>query len=233
MDSKINHCVGSPIRLLFIGNSATYVHDLPGTLSRLAQKAGYPVECASNVKGGAELSKHADYSSELGQKALEMIRKGYDIVFMQDNGNCVSSEAMKLASRDAARILGAEIFASGAKAGLYVRPPYGHEKWGLDPFAQCHAFDTHFLEISQMLGSVNVYVNRAFAFAIRDTSYDPWGPDHAHISEYGAYLAVCTFFATIFNTSSAVLDANGLPPEDARVLQEIADKVALQGQAPW
>jgi hypothetical protein len=45
---------------------------------------------------------------------------------------------------------------------------------------------------------------------------------------YGAYLAVCVFFSTIFQASSAVLDTNGLPKEDAAALQAIADKIALR-----
>ena len=40
-------------------------------------------------------------------------------------------------------------------------------------------------------------------------------------------------FATLFQTSSTVLDPNGLPEADARVLQDIADRVALEGQSPF
>ena len=60
-----------------------------------------------------------------------------------------------------------------------------------------------------------------------------WGPDNAHTSVYGGYLADCVFFATLFGASATILDANGLPEEDARILQEIADKIALEGVIPW
>ena len=81
----------APRRILFIGNSATYVHDIPGTLRRLAGLAGYPIEVDSVVKRGYTLAQHADNDSEHGKKVLAAIEKGWDVVFLQDNGNCVTS----------------------------------------------------------------------------------------------------------------------------------------------
>lgn len=222
-----------PIKLLFIGNSATYVHDLPEMLCRLARQAGYPILCDSIAKPGVKVSFHADAATEHGQTVLQTIARGYDIVFMQDNGNCVSSDELRFASRQAYETLGAAIHAAGAKTGIYFRPPYGYEKWGMDPVGQCMAFDRHFSEIAEAIGSVNAYVNRAFAYAIRHTDFDLWGDDHAHTSLHGAYLAVCVFFASVFRSSSAVLDADGIPTEDARILQAIADRVVLDGELPW
>jgi len=221
------------LRILFIGNSATYVNDIPGTLVKLARAAGYPIEADSVVKGGATLSFHADASTEHGQRLLQTIENKYDLVFIQDIGNCISCEEARLESQNACETLGKAIAASGARIGIYFRPPFGYEKWGLDPFEQCKRYDEHFLSVSKTLTALNAYVNRAFAYAIQDTDFNLWGEDHAHTSRYGAYLAVCVFFVTVFNVSSKILDANGLPQEDARTLQEIADKVALNLENPW
>ena len=231
-DNQPKQCV-APLKMLFIGNSATYVNDIPGTLVELAKKAGYSLEADSIVKGGATLSFHASLDTKHGESILKAIRSGYDIVWLQDNGNCVSGEENRQASLKACNVLGTLIRDTGAKVGIYLRPPYGYEKWGLSPFEQCKEFDLHFLRAADELRSLNAYVNRAFAFAIRDTEYDLWGKDHAHTSSYGAYLAVCVFFATIFHTSAGVLDASDLPLEDTRALQEIADKVALNQEIPW
>ena len=226
-------CATSPIRVLFVGNSATYVHDIPDMLAGLAQKAGYKIECGSVVKGGATLSMHADVSSPLGQKALRAIEAGYDIVFLQDNGNCISSGEMRAKSKCATETLDAKIRASGARTGIYIRPPYGYESFGCDPVGQCREFDKHFGAIADSIDAVCAYVNRAFAYAIKSTDYNLWGPDNAHTSEYGAFLAVCVFFCTIFKVSSTVLDAVGISAEDAHNLQTIADKIALDGVIPW
>ena len=220
-------------RLLFLGNSATYVNDLPGTLCRLANEAGYPLVCDSIALPSVKTSFHADASTEHGQTVLATIRNGYDIVFLQDNGNCVSSDLLRTASENAYKTLAAAIHASGATAAIYFRPPYGTEKWGMTPFEQCREFDRHFSKIACEIDSLNAYVNRAFAYAIRNTSYDVWGPDHAHTGAYGAYLAVCVFFTAVFRVSATVLGTNGLAPEDACTLQEIADRITLSGETPW
>lgn len=228
MDQLFTKCE-KPIKLLFIGNSATYVHDIPKTLASLAAGAGYLVETKTIAIGGYTLAKQADSSTEHGKSVLDEIANGYDIVFLQENGNCISSDAMRGATEDACMVLDNAIRASGAVTYIYVRPPYGTDKFGYTPFEQCIEFDKLFGKISKQLGSENVYVNRAFAYAMKYLPYDLWGADHAHTSERGAYLAVCVFFSSLFHTTSAVLDPNGLPPQDACALQKVADKVALDG----
>ena len=214
-----------PKRILFIGNSATYVNDIPGTLSRLAKKAGYELECESVVKGGAMLSTHANPETALGASALEAIKKGFDTVILQDNGNCISTEERRAASARACKSLASAVKETGAQVAIYFRPPYGYDNCGYDPIAQCEEFDRHFGEIAESIGAISIHVNRAFAYAIKNTDVRLWGPDNGHTSEQGAYLAVCVFFAALFGTSPSVLDYNGLPEAEAKALQEIAFSV--------
>ena len=233
MDMKINTGVTRPLKVLFVGNSAVYVNDIPGTLHRLAAQAGFEVDCDSVVKGGVTLAMHADIDSEFGKNTVDAIEKGYDVVFLQDNGNCIRSDELRAACLEACNTLGKAIRRTGARASIYVRPPYGTEKWGYDPIAQCVEFDKLFGEASQELDLKNAYVNRAFAYAIKYTDLELWGEDHAHTSKIGAYLAACVFFCTIFNVSAKVLDSDGLPDEVAEALRDIADKVSLDGEDLW
>ena len=215
------------LKILFIGNSATYVNNIPQKLSFLASKAGYYLETKTIAKGGFKLSQHANSSTEHGKNVFDEISKGYDIVFLQDNGNCISSDVMRTASKDACEVLDSAIRATGAKTYIYVRPPYGYDSFGCTPFEQCVEFDKLFSEISDRLDTQNAYINRAFAYAIKHLNYDLWGPDHAHTGEYGAYLATCVFFSTVFHTTSTVLDPNGLSLKDAYALQKVADKIVF------
>lgn len=176
MSIQTNAKFPSPLRLLFIGNSATYVNDIPGTLKNLAEKAGYLIECERIVKGGAKLSFHADTSTIHSQTVLETIQKGFDIVFIQDNANCISSDQLKLESKQACEAFGKAIHASGARVGIYFRPPYGYKEYGLEPSLQCKVLDRHFSEITNTLDALNVYVNRAFAEAIQHTILICGGP---------------------------------------------------------
>ncbi len=216
------------MKILFIGNSATYVHNIPETLARLAAQAGYELETKRIVKGGYKLSQHADLDTEHGQLVRSEVEKKYDIAVLQDNGNCISSDEMRAACIRACHELTDAAQASGSRVYYYVRPPYGYEVWGRNPLEQCREFDCLFGEIAEEKGAVCVYVNRAFAYAVENTNIRLWGDDNAHTSEEGAYLAVCVFFATIFGKSATLLDSNGI--NEAKMLQEIADKVVFKGE---
>ena len=229
-----NKAAQQGLRVLFIGNSATYTHELPQMLQTLARKAGYDITTDSYAKSGYELSRYLEDGNVNKTPLLNKIATGFDIVFLQDNSECALSEEKGDLSWDAHEALNQAIRAAGGETYMYIRPPSGKDKSGLNSFAQCREYDKFFGSISAAIGAENAYVNRAFAYAIENTSYNLWGSDNAHVSEYGAYLAVCVFFATLYDTSSSVLDSNGIIPDaDAMILQDIADKIVLDGYLPW
>ena len=221
------------MRILFIGNSATYVHDVPEMLAKLATEAGYPTESVRITLGGYTLKQHADAETEHGREVLKLIGQKFDYVFLQDNGNCVADYERREACKGACRILDTAIKNSGAKTRIYVRPPYGYEKYGLSPMAQCIEFDKLFSDIADEIGAVCSYVNRAFAYVAEGCSLNLYGPDNAHTSPEGAYLIICTIFASLYGVSSAVLGTNGIDAEAAKVIQKIADRISLEGIVPW
>ena len=211
------------MKLLFIGNSATYVHKIPQTLAALAAPLGYEFEVAEVTRGGYTLSQHADASTEHGQRLLKELQNGYDVVFLQDNGNCITTPARRADCEKATYVLTKAVRESGAIPCFYVRPPYGKylEQW--TPLEQCYQFDALFSKLAKELKMPCVFVNRAFARAIGQGVIELWGPDHAHTSPEGAYLAVCTFFGALTGKSARELGSNGL--ESASLLQAIADRV--------
>lgn len=221
------------MKILFIGNSATYVHEVPQMLERLAKKAGYDVETDMVVKGGFRLSWHAAGMSARGRIALTEIEKGYDLVILQEVGNCFATEEDRKETEKASEILVRAIQKTGAKALFYVRPPYGRDLEGFAAAEQCRLLDDLFVGLSQALDIECAFVNRAFACAMPTVGRGLWGADNAHTSPKGAYLIVCTLFASIFKKSATCLDADVLPSEEARSLQEIADRIALEGVVPW
>ena len=46
-------------KLLFVGNSFTYYHDLPAMLEKLSCAAGYAIQTAAVTKGGWYLERYA------------------------------------------------------------------------------------------------------------------------------------------------------------------------------
>ena len=221
------------MKILFIGNSATYVNDVPKMLERLARGAGYEIETDMVVKGGFRLSQHATGVMARDKIALEELQKGYDLVILQEVGNCFATEENRKETAEAAEILVRAAQKTNAKVMFYVRPPYGRDLEGFDALAQCKELDELFVGLSQKFGIDCVFVNRAFAGAIPTVGRALWGEDNAHTSLRGAYLIACTFFATIFGKSATLLAPDVLTPEEARPLQEFADQVALEGLIPW
>ncbi|MBE6691950.1 MAG: hypothetical protein E7586_01285 [Ruminococcaceae bacterium] len=219
----------SEYKLLFIGNSATYVHDIPATLASLCQKKGITITQYQIVPGGCTLEQHA-----ANPQVFAEIEKGYDAVFIQENGNSIVSETERIKSLDACKKIGEAVNKTGAKFCYYVRPPYGIDLGGYKNFDQCKLFDDHFTPAAKAYNASCVYVNRAFAYAIKNLNYNLWGEDNAHTSTHGAYLAVCTFYATLFGESATTLgSAYGLPLAEAEELQKAADKIAFENVIPW
>ena len=217
------------MKFLFIGNSATYVNEIPKSFKTLAEKAGFSFETEQITLGGYTLRQHADAETEHGARVFDEIKKGYDVVFLQDNGNCISTEAHEGACRDATSRLIAAIRAAGAEPCFYVRPPYGYDAFGCTPILQATRLDGLFSDMASIHGVPCVYTNRAFVHAIRSTGYDLWCEDRGHTSAHGAYLIICTFFATLFGVSASRLGAWRLNEADASALATIADDVVFRG----
>ena len=216
------------MKLLFIGNSATHVHDIPNLLATLTKPLGISLETEMITEDGYELYRHADTES-----VFEKISRAYDMVFLQEHGNCIASEENAEKSLKAMQKLGNAVQSSGAKLYYYVRPPYGKENRGRDAFMQCKLFDEHFKKSAEQTGAECVFVNRSFAYAIKNCNLRLWGDDNAHASIIGAHLIVFTFFASLFKKSARLLNSEKITEEEAEKLAEIADKIALDGTVPW
>jgi len=76
---------GKPVRVLFVGNSLTYVGNLPGVLEALAAANGKSIATEMLVRGGATLSDRARDGSV--RKVLGAAR--YDFVVLQERGGDV------------------------------------------------------------------------------------------------------------------------------------------------
>lgn len=73
-------------RILFVGNSYTYFHDMPETIfAPMAQEAGLDVEVTAVTHGGYWLKWFADPENEEGKRLRRVIAgQHYDWVVLQD-----------------------------------------------------------------------------------------------------------------------------------------------------
>ena len=75
------HCVYAQdtLRVLFIGNSMTYVQDLPGLVSDLASANGKTIITAQNTPGGYFLYDHVT-----DPVSLSLMSQGFEYIVVQE-----------------------------------------------------------------------------------------------------------------------------------------------------
>lgn len=103
-----------PLQMLFVGNSLTYVGNLPSVLESLAASNGNPLQADMIVKGGATLTQWLDS----GSVPRALAAKHYDYVVLQERGNdfaCGFGPQVCKDSRHALRALAGIVRTAGAK----------------------------------------------------------------------------------------------------------------------
>ena len=93
------------MKVLFIGNSFTFVNDLPAMLENLS---GGEITYGKVLRGGAYLKWYADPEHELGVQVREKAKETWDAVILQDQSfnpardrdDCVNqTKVLRLCSR--------------------------------------------------------------------------------------------------------------------------------------
>jgi len=218
------------LRVLFIGNSLTYVNDVPALVAAMAESAGEPAPvCRSVVAGGFSLEDHWDRGEAL--RAIE--RESWDFVVLQQ-GPSASEEGRTLLLRYARRFAPA-IRRAGAKPALYMVWPSTsrHQDFsGVSDSYRIAAAD---------VGGLLLPAGDAWRIVERTRpKLALYSSDGLHPTAAGSYLAAAVIYARLYGRSPLGLPARlaprpgvpvDLPADDARALQEAAGEAAAAGGA--
>lgn len=221
-------------RVLFIGNSYTYVNDLPGMFARLAEASHRTVETDALAEAGETLADHAATS----ETDATLSGNGWNVVVLQEqSATPLLAADRQLKMYSAARLLVGTIRAVGARPVFFVTPAYrdGLRQYGFSDYAAMQAaIDKAYLSIAQELKVTVAPVGDAWSAASHksaDTTL--WQADGSHPTVQGTYLDACVFYATLFHQSPIGLAFRaGLPRGTARRLQIIAADVVAHNHAP-
>ncbi|HKU80432.1 MAG TPA: SGNH/GDSL hydrolase family protein [Rhodanobacteraceae bacterium] len=115
-----------PVQVLFVGNSLTYVGNLPAVLEALAADNGKSLQADMLVKGGATLTQWLE--SGAVQRALQAGH--YDYVVLQERGNdfaCGFGPRVCKDSRHALHALAKIVRHTGARPVLMGTYQIGHD----------------------------------------------------------------------------------------------------------
>ena len=184
------------MRILMLGNSFTYYHDMPKMLQAILG-----AEVVANTKGGAWLREQLDPESELGAAALKLLREEkWDYVVMQEQSK--APVFAKKTFHSSVKELCALARAAGAKPLLYASWAYreGSEKLastGISFMEMDAALYESYHEAAEQNDVLVADVGKAF-LALRGLA-ELYEPDDYHPSEAGSVLAAETIARVIEN----------------------------------
>jgi len=215
-------------RILFVGNSYTYVNDLPNRLLAIAESVGFepPVEVAAIAVGGAWLQDHAENATTMA----DIEGGGWDFVVLQEQSY------LPIVYPDtffaAAETLAAAAFDGGAGPALFEtwardegNELYSGDLAGYTPATMQAALRDAYSEASELTGAAYLPVGDTWEETLAAYPDMPlFGADGSHPSQHGTYLGACVIFAAL---TGASLDGAGgvpdsVPAEDAAILREMA-----------
>ncbi len=201
-------------RVLFLGNSYTFVNNLPGVFEKVARSLGHPVYTDLVAPGGARLADHAA-SAEVRQR----IRTGHwTHVVLQEQSLFPAVEASRQREMyPAARELVAVIRAAGAQPvflGTWGRQ-HGYPEGGLPDFnAMQRQVTLGYRAIADEQRAVLAPVGDAWAAVWAAHPDIPlWQPDGSHPSVQGTFLAANVLASTLFREVPRGLGTRGEVPE--------------------
>lgn len=176
------------LRVLFIGNSYTYFHDLPRTLQTMAAMSGQAsIEVATVLEGGATLKRHWTDG-----KAVQAIRKGsWNYIVLQDQSQTPAT--LPDTTLRYGKLFGDEIAAVKAKPVLYVT---WHRKGR--PAMQDSLTRTY-TALGQQIGAILAHAGPAWA-ALQQSQpgLELYWADGSHPGPTGSYLAAVAIYHALF-----------------------------------
>jgi hypothetical protein len=184
----------SPLRVLFVGNSYTYVNDLPRILQTLAVEAREPrlPEVQAITPGGQTLAGHW-----AGGKAVDAIRKGgWDYVVLQEQ----STRPIK--APDSMLVYGRrfidEVKRAGARPLLFLT-------WARDSQPETQgALTAAYQRLAVETGAEVVPVGTAWQHVRAERpGLRLFLADGSHPSPLGSYLAAAVFYGVLYGRTPA------------------------------
>jgi hypothetical protein len=227
--------MGTCTHILFIGNSYTYVNDLPTMFAELAGSGGHGVETGIAAQGGWTLSNHVSSQDTLDKLGSAQ----WNYVVLQEQSEIPASQSSRSQEMyPAARVLVRKIRDIGARPIFFVTWAHrdGWPENGLPNYESMqYQIDNGYLGIAQELNVPEAPVGFAWLAASRQNPQPSlWQEDGSHPSEQGTYLAACVFYSVIFRQSPEGLSFTAnLPKDTAQSLQKLAATTVLTNAQEW
>ncbi len=178
-------------RILFVGNSLTYVNDLPGMVKALADSAHLPTVQAAQV-ANPDFSLEDHWND--GQAKTVISKGGWTYVVMQQGPSAVLANRANL--REWVATFSQLIRSKGGVPALYQIWPQQVDIADFDASSESYRL------AAQDVGGVFLQAGNAWRGAwARDPSLVLYAPDGLHAAVEGTYVAALTIFGGLFHRS--------------------------------
>jgi hypothetical protein len=231
-------------KILFVGNSYTYVNDLPKTIQDLAISKGDSISYTTQATGGA--TAQTLWNTPAVVSAIS--QGGWDFVVLQ----CQSQEPAfppsqvatdtypfmkKLDSLVQAKNSCAEtlfFMTWGRKNGDAVNAAF-YPIIGTYDGMQSRLRESYLMFAQDFTASVAPVGVAWKNVRAQYPTIELYNPDESHPSIYGTYLAACVFYSSIFHkvATGASFISTGISTTDATSLQTIASNTVLDSLDNW
>ena len=215
-------CTTMKLRVLFIGNSHTYLHYMPQMLVQLVKAAdcGFDLAVDQSIGEGASLEWHWNN----GPTRQKMRSRKWDYIVLQDRSGGPLENLNSFQKH--ARLLDAEIKKLGAATIMFLT--WANRDLPDTQVLLAEAYCRTAIDLQALVAPVGPAWTRA---GQASTGLVLHHKDGRHASPAGAYLTACVFYAILFNTSpvglpATILVAGKLRPDQSRTQALLLQKAA-------
>lgn len=228
-------------RVLFLGNSYTYVNDLPNMLAEIAKSAGDTLIFDINAPGGHSIGNHS-----LNSVSLSKIMAGnWDFVVLQGQSYELASTTPEISPYPYARKLDSLINQYNDCAETVYYMTWGRKNG--DP-ASCPSIP--YLCTYEKMDSV-IHNNYRWLTDTTNAILSPVGAvwrsirinypaielyqsDESHPSVAGTYAGACSFYTTLFRKDPSLISYNpGISPTEAIQIRNSTKIVVFDSLLIW
>lgn len=228
------------VEILFIGNSYTGFHNMPGIFAELVANSG---KDDVYVDSAQTYNKRLPYFLHDVFTLNKLHQREWDIVIIPQSQYIVSNEISRFHHLDVSIEFEKLILENNpnTKIIFFMEQAF---KYGDDTYSPQDNFELMTARVVE--GSVEWAERMPIKTPIAPVAA-VWGefqkinsrnvhlhmPDGNHASVEGAYETACTFYATIFKEPVSVEYYHGLNPVVAQKMQSVASKVVLENLEKW
>ncbi len=240
----VGSLLAQPKKVLFIGNSYTYVNDLPQMIKDIALSFGDSIVKAQNTPGGYQLVQHASNST-----TLSLINaQDWDFVVLQEQSQ---KPAFSPAQVQSDVYPYAKALNDSIKANYSCTETVFYMTWGrkngdasncaaYPPICTYNGMQQRLRESYMEMADSNKATVAPVGVAwknVRDSfpTIELYQPDESHPSLHGTYLAACVFYCTLFQKSciGSTYIPVGIGTGDAVTMQTVASNTVLDSMDLW